>query len=37
MSSSHLVLTAEPGAEFFSSGHDLGDVFVRRGKTSPGR
>ena len=29
-----LVLAAEPGAKFFSSGHDLGDVFVRQGKTS---
>ena len=27
-----LVLTAEPGAKFFSSGHDLDDVFVRQGK-----
>ena len=27
-----LVLAAEPEAKFFSSGHDLADVFVREGK-----
>ena len=27
-----LALAAEPEAKFFSSGHDLADVFVREGK-----